>query len=293
MSNLLQSGRIKRKVLIVDDELINRELLETILAMNYEVSSVSRGMEALAVLRAEPDAYSLILLDIIMPVMSGFDVIEAVKSDEKLKDIPIIVMTSEKSAEVRSIRMGAADFIAKPYRMPEVILARCERIIAQTEERQLIRSIEKDPVTHLYVKLFFGAYMKRIAPNVKGAMDAVALKIGGLDRIDSHEKRDRIMHKTAELFTENIISTKGIGCRADDALLYAYCRHKDNYEDLIGTILQELQADPDAESVTLHAGIIERPDKSISPQKWFEQASSLCDEAAANGRLTAVSSSSV
>ncbi len=289
MSNLLQSGRIKRKVLIVDDELINRELLETILAMNYDVSSVSRGMEALAVLRAEPDAYSLILLDIIMPVMSGFDVIEAVKSDEKLKDIPIIVMTSEKSAEVRSIRMGAADFIAKPYRMPEVILARCERIIAQTEERQLIRSIEKDPVTHLYVKLFFGAYMKRIAPNVKGAMDAVALKIGGLDQIEQ-EKRDRIMHKTAEMFTESIISTKGIGCRADDALLYAYCRHKDNYEDLIGAILQELQADPDAESVTLHAGIVERPDKSVSPQKWFEQALSLCDEAAASGRLTAVTS---
>ena len=73
--------------------------------------------------------FSLILLDLIMPVMDGFTFLEKRKEDEALRRIPVIVMTSEKSAEVKSIRLGASDFITKPFEMPEVIIARCERIV--------------------------------------------------------------------------------------------------------------------------------------------------------------------
>jgi len=164
MNHFLQYGRLKRRVLAVDDENINRELLQAILSMNYDVTSVTNGKEAMEALYAAEEPYSLILLDLLMPQMSGFQVIEACKADEKLREIPIIVMTSEKSAEVRSIRMGASDFITKPYRMPEVILARCERIIELSEEKRLIRSIEKDKATGLYIKALFDAYIKRLLP---------------------------------------------------------------------------------------------------------------------------------
>ena len=290
MSNFLNSGRVKRRVLIVDDEMINRELLETILSMNYDITTVESGFAAMDALHAEPDVYSLILLDIIMPRMSGFDVIEACKSDDTLKEIPIIVMTSEKSAEVRSIRMGAADFIAKPYRMPEVIIARCERIIEQNEEKQLIRSIEKDAVTGLYVKLFFDAYLKRLAPNVRGTMDAFELRVDGLDRLNDQAQRDGALKRIADLLNESIIGKKGIACRASDNVILGYCRHKENYEELLSEITRQLSADFGIDGIRLFAGICEKTDKTVPCETWFEKAKTACDSISAGERMTAICS---
>ena len=145
-------GGYKRSVLIVDDEMINREILGGILGTLYEVVFAENGQEALDKLH-EPDSdFSLILLDLLMPVLDGFGVIAKIQEDEALKRIPVIVMTSEKEAEVKSIRLGAADFITKPYDMPEVILARCERIIQLSEDNIIIKSTEKDAVTGLYTR---------------------------------------------------------------------------------------------------------------------------------------------
>lgn len=140
MKKFMTAGGMKRRVLIVDDEMINRELLGAMLSQSYEISFAADGQEAMDALMQPDTDYSLILLDLMMPVMNGFEVIERCRADEALRQIPIIVMTSEKSAEVRSIRMGAADFITKPYDMPEVILARCERIIELSEGESIIRS---------------------------------------------------------------------------------------------------------------------------------------------------------
>lgn len=277
MNHFLKTGRKKRSVLIVDDEMINRQLLETILSFDYDVTTASSGMEAMDALRADPDAFSLILLDIIMPKMSGFDVIDACMADDKLKNIPIIVMTSEKSAEVRSIRKGAADFISKPYRMPEVIIARCERIIEQSEERKLIRSIETDAVTGLYIKLFFDAYVKQLAGDIKGFMDAVVVKITGADGKD----HDEILKKVASLTEENLIGSKGIACRAGDDVLYGYCIHKADYTGIVSEIAREL-----GDSVAIRVGICEKTDAGIDIDIWYQKANEACDRAAENGVVT-------
>lgn len=277
MNHFLKTGRNKRRVLIVDDEMINRQLLEAILSFDYDVTTASSGMEAMDALRADPDAFSLILLDIIMPKMSGFDVIEACKADNKLKNIPIIVMTSEKSTEVRSIRKGAADFISKPYRMPEVIIARCDRIIEQSEERKLIRSIETDAVTGLYIKLFFDAYVKQLAGDIKGFMDAVVVKITGADGKD----HDEILKKVASLTEENLIGSKGIACRAGDDVLYGYCIHKADYTGIVSEIAREL-----GDSVAIRVGICEKTDAGIDNDIWYQKANEACDQAPENGVVT-------
>ena len=277
MNHFLITGRKKRRVLIVDDEMINRQLLEAILSFDYDVTTASSGMEAMDALRADPDAFSLILLDIIMPKMSGFDVIEACKADNKLKNIPIIVMTSEKSTEVRSIRKGAADFISKPYRMPEVIIARCDRIIEQSEERKLIRSIETDAVTGLYIKLFFDAYVKQLAGDIKGFMDAVVVKITGADGKD----HDEILKRVASLTEENLIGSKGIACRAGDDVLYGYCIHKADYAGIVSEIAREL-----GDSVAIRVGICEKTDVGIDIDIWYQKANEACDQAPENGVVT-------
>ena len=269
MNQYLQANRHKRKVLVVDDELVNRELLTAILSMNYNVDCASNGKEALDILRTAQDKYSLILLDLLMPLVSGFEVIEACKADAKLKEIPIIVMTSEKSAEVRSIRMGADDFIAKPYRMPEVIIARCERIIELNEEKALIRSIEKDPLTGLYIKLFFDAYISRRFSNMRGYMDALMIRLEGA------EPGDEVLKMIAKMIDDAQMNSKGIACRADNNIFCVYCRHRENYEELFDQMQREL---PDG--IRLKVGVCVKVDKTAPAESWFEKAGSACGSVA-------------
>ena len=106
-------------------------------------------------MRAHIQDLSIVLLDLMMPVMTGFEVLEIVREDEQLRNIPIIVLTAEKNAELQALQLGAADFITKPFDMTEVILARVGRIIELSEGRQLISAAEHDRLTMLYSRNFF------------------------------------------------------------------------------------------------------------------------------------------
>ncbi|MBQ6154044.1 MAG: response regulator [Ruminococcus sp.] len=270
MNQFLKSIRKKRRVLAVDDELINRELIEAILALNYDVTGASNGKEAMEMLYSAKEPYSLILLDLLMPQMSGFQVLEACKADEKLRDIPIIVMTSEKSAEVRSIRMGADDFITKPYRMPEVILARCERIIELSEEKQLIRSVELDHETGLYIKQFFEAYINRVLSDLRGEMDAIAVKVVGA------ADNGQAIKEAARLTRDLLAGRRGIACRAKDDLFYVFCAHRMNYDEILCDMEDRLVMSC-GRDVSLKAGICEKVDKTQPIDSWYEKAKAACD----------------
>jgi CheY-like chemotaxis protein len=109
-------------ILVVDDMPDNLKVLVAMLKKaKYKVRSVLNGEMALTAARAAlPD---LILLDINMPIMDGYEVCEALKADPKLSDIPVIFITAlgESMDKDRAYRVGAIDFIHKPYRLKEVL----------------------------------------------------------------------------------------------------------------------------------------------------------------------------
>ena len=178
MENFRISSGLKRRVLVVDDEMINCEILGNILRDRYEVDYAHDGREAFEMIKNASPQYSLVLLDLIMPKMDGFELIKVCRGSAGLKNIPIIVMTSEKEAEVKSINLGAVDFIIKPYDMPEVILARCERIIELSEDKTIISSAEKDHLTGMYSRDFFFEYIRQIEVyNRDRLMDALIFNI--------------------------------------------------------------------------------------------------------------------
>ena len=289
MNSFIQSSRKMRKVLVVDDEPINRELLQAILALNYDVDAAENGSIAMDMLRTASEPYSLILLDLLMPKMSGFQVLEAWKEDETLKKIPIIVMTSEKSAEVRSIRMGASDFIPKPYRMPEVILARCERIIELSEERALIRSIERDKLTGLYKRDFFFAYLSRLPKESRAPLDAVVIKIDGCNRIKCFrgaQDSDVILKKAAQLLLGELPESRGVACRADDTVFFVCGRHLNDP----AAAFDNMQRDLDAlkAGVRIRAGVYSRVNKSLPCEDWFDRAGAACDSIEGSAQTTAI-----
>ena len=156
MSDFVKSRlNMKRRILIVDDEEINRMLLKNILSNDYEVLLAENGKEALEIARSEKERLTAILLDLRMPVMDGYEFFGLLKQDEVLKRIPVIVLTSDKEAEVKSLNMGVADFIPKPYDVPEVILARIGRIVQLYEDRNIITATQFDSVTELFNREYF------------------------------------------------------------------------------------------------------------------------------------------
>ena len=111
--NFKDAEQIKRLVLIIDDEFINRELLGGMLQEEYRILYAIHGKEGLEMIRESASTLSIILLDLMMPEMTGYELLEIIKADDALKHIPVIVLTAEQDAEVRSLKLGASDFIKK------------------------------------------------------------------------------------------------------------------------------------------------------------------------------------
>ena len=108
----------KIKVLAVDDDFINLKLLKTMLIKSglvEEVIEAKNGVEAIEILKQRDDI-DLILLDILMPVMNGIEMLKIIKSDENLKDIPVIVLSTDETKRTEALDSGANDFINKPIR---------------------------------------------------------------------------------------------------------------------------------------------------------------------------------
>ena len=93
---MIHSKQIQRpqRVLVVDDQEINRDALGVILEDQYEVLFAENGQACMEQMRLHSAELSIVLLDLMMPVMTGFEVLEAVRSDEALRHIPIIVLTA-------------------------------------------------------------------------------------------------------------------------------------------------------------------------------------------------------
>lgn len=89
----------ERTILIVDDEEINREILGNIIQSEYKVIYAENGKEALEIIQSDASAISLVLLDLLMPVMDGNEVLKAMKEEGLITDIPVIVLTSEKQVK--------------------------------------------------------------------------------------------------------------------------------------------------------------------------------------------------
>lgn len=281
MNEFGYSGILKRRVLVVDDEEINRDILGNILGDQYEVDFAENGKKAHEMLHDRMTRYSLVLLDLLMPEMDGFELLGLIRTEEATANIPVIVMTSEKPAEVRSIKQGADDFITKPYDMPEVILARCERIIQLYEDKSIIRSAEKDELTDLYTKEFFHEYIRQIDRNCRDlSMDAIVLNIEHfhmLNEMFGRKMGDNVLRKIAGMLSDMIAEGIGIGCRPDSDYFYYYIEHRESYDEVFATLSKELSGISKIPGVRIRLGVYQNVSKDISIEERFDHAKYACD----------------
>jgi signal transduction histidine kinase len=186
------------KILVVDDDMMNLDVLWEILSDDYDVKLADSGIKALDILsNFKPD---LILLDIMMPIMDGYETAQKIKADSTLSNIPIIFVTALNDMEnkIKGFKVGISDYITKPFEYDEII-ARVEthirlkkaieminkyntelEIMLETRTRELINT-EK--------KAAFSLVIAGIIHNLKGPLSGI---LGGADLLSLNFKKLKI-----------------------------------------------------------------------------------------------------
>jgi len=278
---MIKSKHLKKPqlVLIVDDQEINRDVLGMILEDYYDIIYASNGREALQMIEEYRDKLSVVLLDLIMPEMDGFKVLDCVRNDELLKSIPIIVLTAERNAELRALEMGAADFITKPFDMHEIILARVERIIELSEGRQLIQAAEHDPLTGLYTRNFFFEYANRIYRYQQGwHMDAVVLNIDhfhSVNALNGREFGDRVLGIIGDGIRAFLADSNGIASRFEGDRFAILCEPQTDYQALLDKIQTRVNEASHIAGIRLRMGVAPWRE-GVDPVTLFDRARAAC-----------------
>lgn len=128
-------------VLVVDDVAANIQILAEALRTEYRIRIASRGEDALRLAQRTPQP-DLILLDVMMPDMDGYEVCRRLKEDERTQNIPVMFVTARDDAEAEEygLRLGAVDYIIKPYRLP-VVKARVRNHVALKQKTDLLERL--------------------------------------------------------------------------------------------------------------------------------------------------------
>lgn len=267
----------ERKILVVEDNEINRAALCVILSSQYTVLEAENGAQALSLLEKYREGISLILLDIVMPVMDGYTFLKHLKADHRLNSIPVIVTTSNNSEvdEVAALSNGATDFITKPYRA-QVILQRAAGIIHLRETSVLIHQIQYDRVTGVYSKEYFCQQVRDILfrnPDVK--YDILCSDIEDFKLINDTfgmDAGDRLLRQVAELCTQRL-GDHGICGRLNADQFACLLEHREDYADEMFT-----QSDSRINSgfgdlnVIIKYGIYTVEDREVSVEQMCDRA---------------------
>ena len=139
------SEKLKQQILIVDDSEINREILKEILKEDYRILEVANGEECLEQLERYGTGISLVLLDIVMPEIDGFEVLAAMNQNHWIEDIPVIMISSEDSDSYirRAYEMGVSDYISRPFDAKIVYQRVLNMIKLYAKQRRLIRLVTR------------------------------------------------------------------------------------------------------------------------------------------------------
>lgn len=129
----------KQKILIADDSEMNRELLAAILEEEYEIIQVNNGVQAVDCLQRHAEEISLLLLDIVMPHMDGFEVLSYMNKEHWIDSIPVVIISSENSPIYikRGYDLGATDFIGKPFDANMVLRRSANAILLGAKQRRM------------------------------------------------------------------------------------------------------------------------------------------------------------
>jgi len=209
----------QQKVLIIDDEKTNLKILSGILKDEVEVILAKDGESGFyKAIETKPD---LILLDVIMPVLNGFEVIEKLKNEERTSNIPVIFVTGQLDVqqEEKGLELGACDYIQKPFHV-EILKARVRLHLRMTKQRDLLEKLANiDPLTsvanrRLYDQTFSFQWIKAIEQ--QSIFSLVVIDIDDFKKYNDyfgHAAGDRALEKVATAMANILLNSNNFIAR--------------------------------------------------------------------------------
>ncbi|MFA6708113.1 MAG: EAL domain-containing protein [Fusobacterium sp.] len=259
--------RKKHTILVVDDNEINIKILEKILEKDYNVLSANNGREALNIIRSENNKIATILLDLVMPIMDGFEFLKIHQKDRIFSSLPVIVMTQQNDVEteIKALSLGASDFLPKPYN-PIIIKHRIKNIIELIQNSLLVNTLEKDSLTDLYTKEAFFGYVEKYLKNSKTEFDLVGLNIERFKLVNDifgMKEGDRLLEFIAKLIEKKFRDYKVICSRAVADQFYIFINRNTNYINILYEIEKEIKAYNLNIEIPIHFGVYEINNKKV------------------------------
>ena len=268
---------LKRTVLVVEDNEINREMLTAILSSEYRVLEAENGQEALSLLEQYKEGISLVFLDIIMPVMDGYTFLSVMKANPAYSSVPVIVITQsdEVSDEVAALSHGAADFVVKPYQ-PQIILHRAANIINLRETAAVVNQIKYDRLTKLYSKEFFCQRARKILlRNPDKEYDIVCSDIENFklfNDVFGVQAGDRFLYGVAEALKQGVGSYGICGRFNGDQFVFLTGRDWVYKNEAFQKIRDEIAKLPRAGKVNVRWGVYSVSDRTVSVETMCDRA---------------------
>ena len=269
---------LRRTVLVVDDQEINREILQEILKSKYEILTAENGAVALKTMREQHDRIAVVLLDITMPVLDGFAVLSQMKDDPELSKIPVLVITQGEGdeREIRALSLGAIDYLTKPYK-PEVIQHKIANTIKLMESSQAVTVLEKDSLTKLYSKEFFYTYCERLlVENTQIDYDMICADLNGFTLINDLFGRvygDEILRAVASSIQDPVHSLNGLACRLRADKFMIMIPRRNDYDKFLPKLFGDFEKNTKLPfNLTLRYGIFAITDRKLPVETMCDRA---------------------
>ena len=219
LADLLKEPERKPRLLVVDDQPTNIQVLYRVFADDCQVFMATSGEQALHTAREE--APDVILLDVMMPDMDGYEVCRQLKQDSATRDIPILFVTAHHEAqeEARGLACGAVDFITKPIH-PAVVRARVHtHLTLQRQTEVLKRLVFIDALTHAFNRRYFDERLAEEWARAQRTGRPLGLLLIDVDYfkqfndVNGHQRGDDALRQVAQALKGTILRPSDVVCR--------------------------------------------------------------------------------
>lgn len=289
-------------MLIVDDIEMNRDILKVIFDHQYEIMEAEDGVEALEILERCQGSIDIVLLDLMMPGMGGFELLEIMKKNDILCNIPVVVITGSGAMEdqIKAFQLGANDFIVKPF-IPEIVISRVNNVMASNRRMQSIEievrkfkaKSELDEMTGLYNKSTTENIIEDVLVHSERHLETMLIididNFKTVNDTSGHQAGDHVIKIIADLISSKFRKMDIVGRIGGDefCVLVVDAASKDVVYNKVNELIQTMRYKPNLtipEYVTLSIGMADNDKQNTTYEELFKKADAALYQAKKNGK---------